>query len=90
VVCGAGRLGGAYGYGLYPVHPDGERGDYHGNPVLSNDPHGRGHLAHSAANLAILRKITLNLIRLEPTEKYRKQLYASCEPDFLLKILLNL
>jgi predicted transposase YbfD/YdcC len=53
---------------------------------------------HSAANLALLRKITLNLIRLEPAENYRKQklslnrkrLYASYEPDFLLNILLNL
>jgi predicted transposase YbfD/YdcC len=53
---------------------------------------------HSAANLAILRKITLNLLRLEPTEKYgkrklslnRKRLYASYEPEFLLKILFNL
>jgi hypothetical protein len=42
-------------------------------------------------------EVTLNLIRLEPTEKYRKQkfslnrkrLYASYESDFLLKILLN-
>jgi predicted transposase YbfD/YdcC len=53
---------------------------------------------HSAANLAVLRKITLNLIRLEPTEKYekqkfslgRKRMYASYNKDFLLKILLNL
>jgi predicted transposase YbfD/YdcC len=52
---------------------------------------------HSAANLAVLRKITLNLIRLEKTEKYgsqkfslgRKRLYASYNPDFLFKILLN-
>jgi hypothetical protein len=39
----------------------------------------------------------LNLIRLEPTEKHRtrklslnrKRLYASCNPEFLLKIWLN-
>jgi hypothetical protein len=43
----------------------------------------------------VLRKITLNLIRLEKTEKYRKQklsltrkrLYASYNPEFLLTIL---
>jgi predicted transposase YbfD/YdcC len=53
---------------------------------------------HSAANLAVLRKITLNLLRLEPAEKYRpqklslsrKRLYASYNPEFLLTILLNL
>jgi predicted transposase YbfD/YdcC len=53
---------------------------------------------HSVANLTLLQKIALNLIRLEPTEKYRtrkfsfnrKRLYASYEPDFLLKILLSL
>jgi hypothetical protein len=46
----------------------------------------------------VLRKITLNLLRLEPTEKYQKQklslnrkrLYASYNPDFLLNILFNL
>jgi hypothetical protein len=38
----------------------------------------------------VLRKLTLNLTRMEPAEKYRKQLYASCEYDFLLTILLNL
>jgi len=31
---------------------------------------------HSAANLAVLRKITLNLIRLEPIEKYEKQKFS--------------
>jgi predicted transposase YbfD/YdcC len=53
---------------------------------------------HSAANLVILRRITLNLLRLEPIEKYRtrkfslkqKRLYASYELDFLFKILFNL
>jgi hypothetical protein len=58
----------------------------------------RNRKGHSAADLAILWKITLNLIRPEPAEKYRKQkfslnrkrLYISCEPDFLLTILLNL
>ena len=53
---------------------------------------------HRAANLAIIRKIPLNLLRLEPTEKYakrklslnRKRLYASYKPEFLLKILFNL
>jgi hypothetical protein len=52
----------------------------------------------SAASLAVLRKTTLNLIRLEPTEKYekqklslgRKRLYASYNTGFLLKVLLNL
>jgi hypothetical protein len=49
-------------------------------------------------NLAVVRKITLNLLRLEPTEKYRtqklslnrKRLYASYNQEFLLNILLNL
>jgi predicted transposase YbfD/YdcC len=66
--------------------------------VAFREDYARNRKDHSAANLAILRKITLNLIRLEPMEKYRtrkfslnrKQLYASYEPDFLLKILLNL
>jgi hypothetical protein len=66
--------------------------------VAFREDYARNRKDHSAANLAILRKITLNLIRLEPTEKYRtrkfslnrKRLYASYEPDFLLKILLNL
>jgi predicted transposase YbfD/YdcC len=30
----------------------------------------------SAANLAVLRKMTLNLIRLEPSEKYEKQKFS--------------
>jgi predicted transposase YbfD/YdcC len=62
------------------------------------EEYARNRKDHSAANLAVLRKITLNLLRLEPTEKYekqkfslgRKRLYASYNPDFLLKILLNL
>jgi predicted transposase YbfD/YdcC len=66
--------------------------------VAFREDYARNRKDHSAANLAILRKITLNLIRLEPTEKYRKRkfslnrkrLYASYEPDFLLAILLNL
>jgi predicted transposase YbfD/YdcC len=66
--------------------------------VAFREDYARNRKDHSAANLAILRKITLNLIRLEPTEKYRKQklslnrkrLYASYEPEFLLAILLNL
>jgi predicted transposase YbfD/YdcC len=66
--------------------------------VAFREDYARNRKDHSAANLAILRKITLNLLRLEPTGKYRtrklslnrKRLYASYEPDFLLKILLNL
>ena len=66
--------------------------------VAFREDYARNRKDHSAANLAILRKITLNLIRLEPTEKYgkqkfslgRKRLYASYNPEFLLKILLNL
>jgi predicted transposase YbfD/YdcC len=66
--------------------------------VAFREDYARNRKDHSAANLAILRKITLNLIRLEPTEKYekqklslgRKRLYASYNTDFLLKILLNL
>jgi predicted transposase YbfD/YdcC len=66
--------------------------------VLFREDYARNRKDYSAANMALLRKITLNLIRLEPTEKYRsqkfslnrKRLYASYEPDFLLKILLNL
>ncbi|MDR2729585.1 MAG: ISAs1 family transposase [Treponema sp.] len=53
---------------------------------------------HSAANLAVLIKITLNLIRMEKTEKYykqkfslnRKRTYAYYNPDFLHTILFNL
>jgi len=66
--------------------------------VAFREDYARNRKDHSAANLAVLRKITLNLIRLEPTEKYgkqkfslgRKRLYASYNPEFLLKILLNL
>jgi predicted transposase YbfD/YdcC len=66
--------------------------------VAFREDYARNRKEHSAANLTILRKITLNLLRLEPTEKYgkrklslnRKRLYASYEPDFLLKILFNL
>jgi hypothetical protein len=66
--------------------------------VVSREDYARNRKDHSAVDLAILRKITLNLIRQEPTEKYgtrkfslkRKRRYASYEPDFLLKILLNL
>lgn len=66
--------------------------------VAFREDYARNRKDHTAANLALLRKITLNLIRLEPTEKYekqkfslgRKRLYASYNPDFLLKILLNL
>ena len=66
--------------------------------VAFREDYARNRKDHSAANLAVMRKITLNLIRLEPTEKYekqklslnRKRLYASYNPEFLLKILLNL
>jgi predicted transposase YbfD/YdcC len=66
--------------------------------IAFREDYARNRKDHSAANLAVLRKITLNLIRLEPTEKYntqklslnRKRLYASYDPVFLLKILLNL
>jgi predicted transposase YbfD/YdcC len=53
--------------------------------VAFREDYARNRKDHSAANLAVLRKITLNLLRLEPTEKYerqklslnRKRLYAS-------------
>jgi predicted transposase YbfD/YdcC len=66
--------------------------------VVFREDYARNRKDHSAANLAVLRKITLNLIRLEPTEKLgkqklslgRKRLYASYNKDYLLKILLSL
>jgi predicted transposase YbfD/YdcC len=66
--------------------------------VVFREDYARNRKDHSAANLAVLRKITLNLIRLESTEKLgkqklslgRKRLYASYNPDFLLNILFNL
>jgi predicted transposase YbfD/YdcC len=66
--------------------------------VAFREDYARNRKDHSAANLAVLRKITLNLLRLEPTEKYekqklslnRKRLYASYNPEFLLNILFNL
>ena len=66
--------------------------------VAFREDYARNRKDHSAANLAVLRKICLNLIRMEPTEKYekqkfslgRKRMYASYNPQFLLKILLNL
>jgi predicted transposase YbfD/YdcC len=66
--------------------------------VVFREDYARNRKDHSAANLAVLRKITLNLIRLEKTEKYQKQkfslnrkrLYPSYNPDFLLTILCNL
>jgi predicted transposase YbfD/YdcC len=62
--------------------------------VAFREDYARNRKDHSAANLAVLRKITLNLIRLEPTEKYekqkfslgRKRLYASYNKDFLLNL----
>ncbi|MDR0628575.1 MAG: ISAs1 family transposase, partial [Treponema sp.] len=53
--------------------------------VVFREDGARNRKDHSAANRAILRKIPLNLLRLEPTEKYgkrklsrnRKRLYAS-------------
>jgi hypothetical protein len=62
------------------------------------EDYARNRKDRSAADPAVVRKIALNLLRLEPMENYRarkfslnrKQLYASYEPDFLLKILLNL
>jgi hypothetical protein len=66
--------------------------------VVFREDYARNRKDHSAANLAVLRKITLNLIRLEKTEEYqkekfslnRKRLYPSYNPDFLLTILCNL
>jgi predicted transposase YbfD/YdcC len=66
--------------------------------VAFREDYARNRKDHCAANLAIIRKITLNLLRLEPIERYRKQklslnrkrLYASYKPEFLLKILFNL
>jgi predicted transposase YbfD/YdcC len=40
------------------------------------EDYARNRKDHSAANLAVLRKITLNLIRLEPTEKFEKQKFS--------------
>jgi len=40
------------------------------------EDYARNRKDYSAANLAVLRKITLNLIRLEPTEKYEKQKFS--------------
>ena len=42
LVCRACRLGGAYGEGRYPFHPDGARSGYHGTAVLADDPDGGG------------------------------------------------
>jgi predicted transposase YbfD/YdcC len=66
--------------------------------VVFREDYARNRKDHSAANLAVLRKITLNLLRLETTEKLgkqklslgRKRLYASYNPDFLLNVLCNL
>ena len=66
--------------------------------VVFREDYARNRKDHSAANLSVLRKITLNLLRLEPTEKLgkqklslgRKRLYASYNTDFLLNILFNL
>jgi len=66
--------------------------------VVFGEDYAHNRKEHSAANLAMLRKITLNLIRLEKTEKYQKQklslnckrFCASYNSDFLLTILFNL
>jgi predicted transposase YbfD/YdcC len=63
--------------------------------VAFREDYARNRKDHSAANLAVLRKRALNLIRLEPTEQFQKQrfslgpkrLYASYNQHFLLKIL---
>jgi predicted transposase YbfD/YdcC len=62
--------------------------------AVFREDYARNRKDRSAADPAVVRKITLNLIRLEPTEKYgsrkfslnRKRLYASYEPDFLLNL----
>ena len=66
--------------------------------VVFREDYARNRTDHSAANLSVLRKIVLNLLRLEKTEKLgkqklslgRKRLYAAYNPDFLLNILCNL
>jgi predicted transposase YbfD/YdcC len=54
--------------------------------VAFREDYARNRKDHSAANLAILRKITLNLLRLEPTEKYGKQ-KLSLKPETALRLL---
>jgi predicted transposase YbfD/YdcC len=66
--------------------------------AVFREDYARNRKDRSAADPAVVRKITLNLLRLEPAENCRarkfslnrKRLYASYEPDFLLKILFNL
>jgi hypothetical protein len=89
--------GGLCPFGTYPLG-DREQTALGIGCSIPGEDYARNRKDHSAANLTLLRKMRLNLIRLEPTEKYgsrkfslnRKRLYASYEPDFLLKILLNL
>jgi predicted transposase YbfD/YdcC len=50
----------------------------------------RSRLGHSAENLALLRKVALNLIRLEPTRKIGvkgSRLKAGWDNDYLLRVL---
>ena len=66
--------------------------------VSFKEDYARNRKDHAPANMAILRKITLNLIKMEPTERFynkklsvhRKQLYAAYHPEYRVKILLNL
>ena len=50
----------------------------------------RSRLGHSAQNLALLRKLALNLIRLEPTRKIGvkgSRLKAGWDNDYLFRVL---
>jgi predicted transposase YbfD/YdcC len=55
--------------------------------VAFREDYARNRKDHSAANLAILRKITLNLIRLEPTEKFKRQKFS---PQNLAQFIMRL
>jgi hypothetical protein len=43
---------------------------------IFREDYARNRKDHAAANLAVLRKITLNLIQLKPAEKFEKQKFV--------------
>jgi len=50
----------------------------------------RAHIGHSAENLALLRKLALNLLRIEPTRKHgvkASRLRAGWDNTYLMRVL---
>ena len=58
--------------------------------VAFREDENRAHVGHSAENLALIRKLALNLLRLEPTRKHgikASRLRAGWDTEYLLRVL---